>query len=62
MDVARQCYAKRKKSVGERQIYDFTHMWNLRDKTNEQRGKKVKLYCKVIVIKQYGSGLKTDVD
>ena len=22
--------------------YDFTHMWNIRNKTNEQRGKKEK--------------------
>ena len=32
-------YAKRNKSVRERQIsYDFTHMWNLRNKTDECRG------------------------
>ena len=38
---ARECYAKRNKSVRERQIpYDFTHLWNLRNKTNEQRGGK----------------------
>ena len=35
--------AKQCKSVKERQIpHDFTHMWNLRKKTNEQRGKKDK--------------------
>ena len=34
-------YAKQNKSVRERQIpYDFTHMWNLRNKTNEQGGKE----------------------
>ena len=38
---ARDYYAKQNKSVRERQIsYDFTHMWILRSKTNEQRGKK----------------------
>lgn len=26
--------------VRERQICDFIHMWNLRNKTNEQRGEK----------------------
>ena len=26
--------------VREGQIHDFTHMWNLRNKTHEQRGKK----------------------
>ena len=41
MDGPRVYYAKQNKSVKERQIpYDFTHMWNLKDKTNEQRGKK----------------------
>ena len=34
-------YAKWNKSVRERQIpYDFSHMWNLGNKTNEHRGKK----------------------
>ena len=33
-------YAKRNKPVRERQIsYDFTHMWNLRNTTDEHRGK-----------------------
>ena len=33
--------ANRNKPVRERQmLYDFTHMWNLRSKTNEQREKK----------------------
>ena len=36
MDGARVYYAKQSKSVKERQIsYDFTHMWNLRNKTDE---------------------------
>ena len=36
-------YAKQNKSVGERQIpYDFTNIWNLRNKTDEHRGIKKK--------------------
>ena len=36
-------YAKKNKSVRERQIpYDFTHRWNLSNTTNEQRKKKIK--------------------
>ena len=36
--------AKRNKSVRERQIlYDFTHMWNLRNKTNEHREREGKI-------------------
>ena len=36
MDRAKEYYAKWNKSVQERQMpYDFTHMWNLRNKTNE---------------------------
>ena len=35
--------AKQNKSVRERQIpYDFTHVWNLRNKTDEHRGKEGK--------------------
>ena len=38
VDGARDYDAKQYKSVRERQIpYDFTQMWNLRNKTNEQR-------------------------
>ena len=34
-------YAKQNMSVRERQmLYDFTHVWNLRNKTNEQREKE----------------------
>ena len=41
MDGAREYYAKQNKSVKERQMpYDFTHMWNLRNKTNKQRREK----------------------
>ena len=39
MEGARMYYAKRKKSIRERQIpYDFTQMWNLRNKTDEDGG------------------------
>ena len=35
--------AEQKKSARERQIpYDFTHTWNLRNKTSKQVGKKEK--------------------
>ena len=41
MDGSRECNAKQNKSVRKRQIpYDFTPMWNLRNKINEQREKK----------------------
>ena len=41
MEEAREYYAKWNKSIRERVIpYDFTHMWNLRNKTNEQRGRE----------------------
>ena len=41
MDGAREHYAKQNKSVRERQTqYDFPHMWNLRNKTNDHKGKK----------------------
>ena len=41
MDGAREYYAKQNKSVRERQIpYDFTHIWNLRNKINEQKEKR----------------------
>ena len=41
MDGARVFYAQGNKSVRERQIlYDFTHMWNLRNKTDEHSGEK----------------------
>ena len=37
MDGPRVYYAKWNKSDGEKQIpYDFTYMWNLKNKTNEQ--------------------------
>ena len=41
MDGAREYNAKQNKSVRERQIqYDFTHMWSLKNKANDHRGKK----------------------
>ena len=41
MEGGREYYAKQNKSVRERQIpYDFIHMLNLRNKTNEQREEK----------------------
>ena len=41
MDESRECTVKQKKSVSETKIpYDCTHVWNLRNKTNEWRGKK----------------------
>ena len=41
MDVARVCNIKQNKSVREKQIpYDFTHMWNLREKTDAHMRRK----------------------
>ena len=41
MGGSREYNAKWNKSVRERQIpCDFTHMWNLRNKTNEERKKR----------------------
>ena len=41
MDGATVYYAKWSKTVRERQIpYDFTNIWNLRNKTDEHRGIK----------------------
>ena len=38
---AREYYTKQNKSVKERKYHnDFSHMWNLRNKTNKQREKK----------------------
>ena len=41
MNGARMYYAKQNKSTKERQIYDFIHMWNLRNKTDEHMGRGV---------------------
>ena len=44
MDGARGYYAKQNKLVGERQIlYDLTHMWNLRNETDERGGREEKI-------------------
>ena len=44
MDGAREYNAKQNKSVKERKIpYDFTHMWNLRNKTDKHRGREGKI-------------------
>ena len=41
MDGVREYYAKQSKSVRKRQIlYDFTHMWNLRNKINYHEKKR----------------------
>ena len=41
MAGTRVYYAKQSRSVRERQIpNDFSHMWNLRNKTDEHEGKK----------------------
>ena len=41
VDGTRGYYAKQNKSVRLRHaLYDSTHMWNLRNKTDEHRGKK----------------------
>ena len=39
VDGTRIDYDKKNKSVRERQVsYDFTHTWNLRNKTDERKG------------------------
>jgi len=44
VDRAGGCYAKQNKSVRKRQVpYDFTHLWNLRNKTDEHRGRQGKV-------------------
>ena len=38
MNEAGEYYAKQNKPVRERQMpYNFTHMWNLKNKTREKR-------------------------
>ena len=56
MDGAKEYYAKWNKSVRERQIpSDFSHMWyNLRNKANEQRLKKIKRDANQKQILNYG--------
>ena len=44
MDGNRRNYTKRNKSIRERQLSnDVTHMWNLRNKTEDHRGRKGKI-------------------
>ena len=44
MDRARVYHAKQNKLARERQIsYDFTHMWNLRSKTDERKEREGKI-------------------
>ena len=57
MDCTSVYYAKQNKSVKERQIlYDFTHMWNLGNKTDEcvrrekGKGKKEENYKRFLTI------------
>ena len=41
MDGVREYYSKQNNLVKERQIpHDFTHMWNLKNETDKNRGKK----------------------
>ena len=43
VDGTRAYYAKQNKSIRERQLsYDLTHMWNLRNKTEDHRGRREK--------------------
>ena len=44
MDGTRGYYAKQIKSIRERQLsYYFNHMWNLRNKTEDHRGREEKI-------------------
>ena len=43
VDRTRVYYAKWNQSVRERQIYYFTHMWNLRKKKYEHRVREAKI-------------------
>ena len=43
MDGTRRYYAKGNKSIRERQLYGFTHMWNIRNSTEDHRGREGKL-------------------
>ena len=54
MDGATEYNAKCNKPVRERQIpYGFTHMWNLRNKTNEQRKKERQAKKKLFFLRFY---------
>ena len=44
VDGARGYYAEQNKSIRERQLsYDFTYMWNLRNKMEAHRGRERKI-------------------
>jgi len=44
MDGTRGYYAKRHKSIRERQLpYDLTHMWNLSNKIGDHRRREEKI-------------------
>ena len=44
MDGTTGYYSKQNKSVRERQVpHDLTHMWNLRNKTEDHRGRERKI-------------------
>ena len=44
MDGTRGYYAKQNKSTRKRQLsYDFTDMWNLRNKAEDHRGREKKM-------------------
>ena len=48
VDGAREYHTKQNKSVRERQTpYDFTHMWNLRNKTKKKRTNKNRLFFSI---------------
>ena len=54
--------AKQNKPVRERQIpYEFTHMWNLRNKTNEQRGKRDKPKKQTLNCRRQADGYERSV-
>ena len=42
MDGTKGYYAKQNKSIRERLPYDITHMWILRNKTEDHRGREEK--------------------
>ena len=59
VDGAREYDAKQNKSPREKQIpYDFTYMWNLRNKTNDQREKKRQAKKQTFNYKERTDGLQ----
>ena len=43
MDGTGGYYAEQNKSIRQRQLYGFTHMWNIRNSTEDHRGREGKL-------------------